>query len=279
MGKIKINIAGTTVEVEAGALTEGIEKGEVNIETDQLIKKEEGQTIYSATDFETFKKNLADTEYKNGKKAGEEILIKTGREKYGLDFEGKTLDNFADAYRKKIEEESGKEPSKKIQELTADMEKLRGNLTTAQAEHEAYKGQQEAEKIRSKKDQTLTSFIPDKGLKVNKKLTVLALQQEGIDVDFDEKGNGIVTEKGETVKDSKTLAPVDPKAYITERLTSLELVAKADGGSGDGDDSGGGQASSYDKFTKEMEALGHSEGSAKYNEEMNKRISDKTLEI
>ncbi|MCP4550520.1 MAG: hypothetical protein GY834_00450, partial [Bacteroidetes bacterium] len=60
---------------------------------------------------------------------------------------------------------------------------------------------------------------------------------------------------------------------------SLNLIKKVDGGGGGGDDTGGGQSTDYDKFVKDMKVKNIEEGSEGFNEEMTKRISDKTLSM
>lgn len=271
MSKVKFNIGGVIVEMESEEVSKAIEAGEITIQSDDLV-------TYKKDQFETFKTNLANEEYKKGKTAGEEMLIKTAREKHGLEFEGKNFDNFTEAFKTKILADAKVEPTKRIKELETDLEKVQGNYKTLESEFNGFKTQITEKETRFKKDNALLSFIPQTGLKVNKDITLLALKnQAGIDIAFDESNTMFITENGQPVKDNKLLSYVDPKQYIQDKLTALELIDKPSGGKGEGDDNKGGSASNYDKFVKEMEANNISEGSEKFGEEMNKRIKDKTL--
>ncbi|MEE9190258.1 MAG: hypothetical protein V3U16_05765, partial [Candidatus Neomarinimicrobiota bacterium] len=151
---------------------------------------------------------------------------------------------------------------------------------TLEGEFKTYKNGQTEKETRTKKDTELLTFLPTEGLKVNQKITLSALKAEaGIDLDYDDKGKSFITVRGEMVKDSKTLQPIEPKAFIETQLTSLELIQKNNGGGGGGDDLGDAKAGSYDALVKEMKQKGseYEEGTQKFAEEMNKRINDKTL--
>lgn len=279
MAKIKFNIGGVIIEKEFDEISQASEKGtEIKIESDKLIVKSEDNIVYKKEDFETFKTNLSNDEYKKGKTAGIEMAVKDAKEKHGLEFEGRSMDNFADAFKNKIESDSKIEPNAKVKELQTDLESVRGNYTSLQSDFDTYKTGIAEKETRAKKDATLLSFIPENGLKVSRGITAMALKTEsGIDIDYDEHGKSVVTMNGEIVKNKTTLAPIDPATFITEQLTSLDLIKKADGGKGGGDDTGNGSVSNYDKFVEEMEANDISEGSEKFGIEMNKRIKEKTL--
>ncbi len=270
---VKLNIGGVVVEMENDDLTKGIESGEIEIKTDDLV-------VYKTDQFESFKKNLSDDEYKKGKSAGYEMIVKEARDKFGIQIEGKNLDNFADAFKTKIIEESKIEPSKKIQELEEEKKKLQTNYANLETEFSGFKTTIQEKESRAKKDNTLSSFLPVTGLKVDHDITLLALKTKaGIDIAFDENNTMMITENGIVVKDQKTLMPIEPKSFIESKLQQLDLIQKATGGGGGGDEGGGGQASSFDKFTKEMETNGVSEGSLKFQEEMAKRIKEGTLKL
>lgn len=272
---VKLNIGGVVVEMENDDLTKGIESGEIEIKTDDLV-------VYKSDQFESFKKNLSDDEYKKGKLAGEEMPFKFEvlKEKYGVEVTGKNLDSFAEALKKKTLEEAKIEPSKKIQELEEEKKKLQTNYATLETEFSGFKTTIQEKESRAKKDNTLSSFLPVTGLKVDHDITLLALKTKaGIDIAFDENNTMMITENGIVVKDQKTLMPIEPKSFIESKLQQLDLIQKATGGGGGGDEGGGGQASSFDKFTKEMETNGVSEGSLKFQEEMAKRIKEGTLKL
>lgn len=272
MDKIKFIVGGKTVEVEREQLDQMLEKGEVNVPVDGLV-------IRTSEEEETFKTNLAKVKYDDGKKAGAEMVIKEGREAFGLEFEGKTIQNFGEALKSKALTEAKIEPDKRIKELEGDVETLRGNLKTVQGTFDSYKEQVIAEKTRGKKDTFLLGLIPDQGLRVSKSITLSALKTEGgIDIDYTEEGTPFVTVNGVAQKNDTDLTYTNPKIFIGEKITEMGLIDKPGGGGGGGDDTGGGGTpGSYDAFVKEMLGKDIHEGSLEFSEEMNKRINDKTL--
>ena len=80
---------------------------------------------------------------------------------------------------------------------------------------------------------------------------------------------------GNTIKDENTLSPVDLKTWVSNFTTPY--LAKAIGGNGGGDDTPPAKAGSFEAFEREAEKAGWSD--AKRNEEMAKRVRDKTLVI
>ena len=271
MDKVIINIGGVDIEMDKEEVSKAIETGKIEVKSDELV-------TYKKDEFETFKTNLSNEEYKKGKVAGSEMTIKEAREKFELEFEGKSLDNFAEAFKNKIITEAKAEPSKKIQELEIDKKKLQENYSTLQTQFETYKNQITEKEVRNQKDSILLKNMPD-NLLVDKDIALLALKNKtGIDVSFDEANKALIAINGQVKKDDKSLEPIEiNKDYITEALTSLNLIAKKEGGKGGDDEPGGGSSSNYDKFVKEMEDNNISEGSHEFNLEMQKRIGNKTL--
>lgn len=273
MDKIKFEIGGVSLELDKEEVSKAIEAGELKVNSDDIV-------VYKKEDFETYKTNISNEEYKKGKTAGVEMTIKDAREKYALEFEGKSFDNFAEAFKTKILAEAKVEPSKKIQELEEDKGKLLKNYQTLESEFSTFKSTIQEKEVRGKKDSTLLSFIPQEGLKVSSDIALMALRSKGIDVNFNEGGKAIPTINGEPVKDERTLQPVALDSFIAEQINGLGLIEKPTGGAGGKDEPGGKSAASgYDKFVQEMEANGINRGSEAFNQEMNKRISDKTLKI
>jgi hypothetical protein len=274
MAKVKINIGGIITEMESEDVSKAIEAGELNVENEELI-------AYDKETFETFKKNLADSEYKNGKTAGQEMQVKDAREKLGLEFEGKSFDNLTEAYKKKILEEAKVEPSKKIEELQTDLEKMRGNYTEVQSQFDTFKQTVDKKEETSKKDSIFIKSLPKEGLNVDSDIALMVLKQKSeLDLSFDDNGEVIPMKGGKAMKDEKTLKPVELSAFLSSELNSLGLIKKPSGGAGGDDDPGNGnKVSNYDKFVDEMTKNGIPPGSLKFSEEMQKRLKEKTLTI
>lgn len=273
MGKIKINFGGKIVEIEKEAVTSMVEEGEIKVDTEGfVIKTTEEQTTYES--------NFGRTKYEEGKTAGYEMDIKKGKEEFGLEFEGKNILNFGEALKTKVLADAKVEPNKRILELEGDLEKVRANYTTLETGFNTFKSETTEKETRSKKDTYLLGVIPDQGLKVSKNITLTALKAEGgVDITYTEEGKAAVTVFGEVQKNPTDLTPVDPKVFIGEKIKALGLVTEKGNGRGAGDEDGDDKVGGYDAFEKEMKAKGVDSGSMEFNEEMNKRIADKTLTI
>lgn len=280
MATIKFNINKEIVEMDSEEVSKAIETGEVKIESDKLIVKSEDNVIFTKSELEGRDKTLKDDEYKSGKTAGEEMAFKAMKNESGYEIEGyKDAKTFVTAFKAKVIEDAKIAPDKKIQDLTTDNDKLRTNYDTLEGEFNTYKNGVKERESRTKKDTELFTYLPTEGLKVNQKLTLMALKSEaGIDLAYGEDGKSFLTMNGEMIKNEKAL-PVAPKEYIESKLTSLDLITKNGGGGGGGDDTGDGKAGSYEAFEKEMKAKGdeYAPGTQNFAIEMNKRIKDKTL--
>jgi len=269
MDKVVFNVGGVNIEMDKEEVSKVIETGApIELKSDDLV-------AYKTDEFETFKSNLANDEYKKGKTAGAEMLIKEAKERNGLDFEGKTLDNFEKAFKDQIIKESNIKPTEQIQELKKQNNTLRENYTNLESEFNTFKTDITQKETRASKDAMLMGLIPDNTI-VSKKIALLTLKSEsGLDVDE----NGITLINGIKQQDSKLMQDIAiNKDIVTEHLTTLGLLKAKEGGKGGSDDLGG-KAGSYDAFAKEMAANNIQAGSEQFNIEMNKRIKDKTLTL
>jgi len=268
-----IDINGVQVEVAEDELSKAVESGKLEIKTDHVIYKPE--------DFETFKTNLANDEYKKGKTAGEEMPFKYEalKEKFGVEVQGKNLDAFAEAYKQKILSEAKIEPSKKIEELTQDNEKLRKSYGELETTFNTFKTEITQKETRQKRDIELMKMLPETGLKVKQADALDLMKLRGFDVDYDESGKLIPLKNGEVVKDEKLSQPIDIKTFAETALKSLDLFEKTAGGRGEGDSDGKDKPGSFEAFIKEMKNKGVEDTSIAFKEEMQKRISDGTLTV
>lgn len=267
MENIIINVGGVSIEMEKEEVSKAIETGTMEIKTDELI-------TYKTEDFETFKTNLANEEYKKGKTAGEEMLIKSAKERNELEFEGKSFDKYDEALKAKVIKEANIKPSEQIDELSGKLSTLQTNYTTLENEYTGYKTTIVEKEERFKKDSVILSMMPD-NLRVDKDIAMMALKTKaGLDIDND--GTALIN--GKATQDKLMQNVLLSKDIITEKLGVLNLIEKKEGGHG-GSDETGGKAGGYDAFVKEMEKAGNVQGSEKFQIEMNKRLANKTLTI
>jgi len=267
MSEIKINIGGVSLNVPSEAISQGIEKGELTIESNDLI-------IKPKTEYETFLTNTKKEEYERGKVAGIEMPIKEAREKYGLSFEGKTIENFAEALKTKVLNEAKVEPSKQISELVADKEKLQTIAKDWEAKHNNLLGTFENEKKQGRIEKELLSKLPKDGISIPNEDLLLILKSRN---DFDIEGSNIVIKRGgEVVKNPSTLNPVTLDEMLPE-LIKPYIVQRKGGNGGENDNEG--KAGTLDAFIIEMRKNGIAESSSQFNTEMAKRMKEGTLKL
>lgn len=100
----------------------------IKAEGEQDITLEGEGEFITNEDLETIKVNSGKSNYEDGKKAGEEILIKSVKKLAGVEFEGKTPENLFGALKTKFEADAKVEPNTKIQELEKDKKALQEQL-------------------------------------------------------------------------------------------------------------------------------------------------------
>lgn len=105
----------------------------IKAETETEVTLPDGQ-LFTPTELESRDKATKAVGYKEGKEAGEEIVIKTIREKHGLEFEGKDAEKMADAFKAKVLADAKIEPAKALQEKDAIISKLQSSVQTLESE-------------------------------------------------------------------------------------------------------------------------------------------------
>jgi len=280
MATIKFNINEEIVEMDSEEVSKAIEAGEVKIESENLIVKSEDNIIYTKAELETYNTNIKNEEYKNGKIAGEEMAFKAMKNASGYEIEGyKDAKTFVSTLKTKVIEDAKIAPDKKILELTSDNDKLRTNYETLEGKFDTFKSGVTEKETRTKKDTELFTYLPTEGLKINQKLTLMALKSEaGIDLAYGEDGKSFITVNGEMVKNDRAL-PVEPKEFLETKLTAMDLITKNGGGGGGGDDTGDGKAGSYENLVKRAKAQNIEEGSQAFSEMLSKEIKDGTTKM
>lgn len=254
-----------SLKLKEGTLKAAIESTEeVAVEIPKL-------RIYTEEEENARVENLK-TEFKT---AGVEIAIKQARDKHGLNFTGKYMDNLLDAFKQKVVDDANINPDKRVADLMSDNEKLRKNLETKTAEHDQLQIAIKKERSQAEIDNSILANIPEKT--ILPKNDLLTLFKSKYTIDPVEGGGMLFKMNGETLKDPATLNPLTAKDVVSSFVTPY--LEKPDGGRGGIDDPGKDKPGSLAAFTKEMETKNINEGSEEYNKELQKRIKEKTLVI
>lgn len=180
---------------------------------------------FSEDEYSDFVTNLKKNSYDEGRTAGREMTVKELKEKEGLDFEGKKLEDFTKAYRDKVMKEAKTEPNQRIQELENDLEKFKNEIIPSKdAKINELENSFKSTKIESK----VSNFVPDflaNGLTKSDAVTIL---RSAMTFEIDENGREVVRKNGEVLKDD-TLNPIGYEKAIQDELAVRQWNAKPDG--------------------------------------------------
>ena len=151
------------------------------------------------------KKNTERTGYDIGKIAGIEMDVKAIRDEMGLSFDGKTVKNLLEAATKKALLDANIAPDKKVNELNADLDKLRKNITTLESEKTNLLSDFTSFKQTIAIDSEIVKHIPDNlgGLSKEDNLTLL----KSVFTPKMDEGKLVFLKNGETIKD-QTATPL-----------------------------------------------------------------------
>jgi hypothetical protein len=259
-----LSVIEQTLQLPEGTLQKAIESTEV-------VKVE-------LQDLEVFKKEDYTARIENLKnqfqQQGKDFLIKEAKQKYNLEFEGKSIDTFAEKLRLKALEEAKVEPNTKVQELQNDLEKLRKNLEEKDnliIQKESEFKQKESKRLI--KDTLLSKINVETSIPKDDILTIL---QSKFEVEL-ENDNLIFKQNGEVLKNNTTLNPKTIDEIYAEFLPSY--AKQPSGGKGEKNETGHKKANSLEMFNEEMQNKNIAVNSEAYNKEMMQRLSNKTLTI
>lgn len=264
---MKFKFHGQEIEIDDNTLKEALEK-----QTQVELPKPQSLIIRTNEEEEAYKNNLRN----EAKQTGVEITIKEYREKLGLSFDGKNMDAFTEAYKKKILDDAKIEPDAKVKTLESDIEKLRTNIQTIQSEKEKVESQFQTFKTGMQIQSELGAIIPANT--VIPKDDMLTIIKNKYDFKI-ENGKTVVVQNGEVLKNPTTLEPLAPKDAIDRFFMDNPTYINKSGGAGGGDSGAGGGKVSLDKFIEEMKNKGIAPNSEAFNNEMNERIKAGTIEM
>jgi hypothetical protein len=258
-----INEVEALLKMPEGTLKSALESSEsVKIEMPKVI-------VRTPDEDEAFKENL--------RKAGAEITAKKQAELLGLNLNSddkRDINKVFEAFKAKTLEGVNIEPNEKVKGLEADKAKLLENYTTLEGQFNEFKSNAKSKLnsvlIDTKIDSSITGDL------ILPKDDVKALFKSKYQVELDENGIEVVKKDGEILKNQTTLNPYTLKDIMGQFLPTY--AKKPEGGSGAGDNSGAAKGT-MDAFNKEMTEKGVNIGSSAYNQEMSKRIREKSLVV
>lgn len=260
----------TSLGLAEGTLQEAIASDDakkIEIPTGKFIDTEK-HVIKTLEDHETFLTNTRN----EAKVAGLEKGIKDMRNELGYTFEGKTLENLMKAHSEKVLADSGAEPDAKIQELTGDLDKLKGINSGLLTDLDNMKADGLLKDNQRRIDgNILESITGDLTLSKSQVATLFKSEYQVVEED----GKQVIKKGGVTLKNDTNLDPLSLADIMPKFLEPF--VKGVEGGAGGGDSTGDPKAGTLEAFNKEMETSDKT--SEEINLEMGKRMADKTLSL
>lgn len=222
-----------------------------------------------------------------GKKAGLEIAVKNAREKHGLEFTGKNIDNLLDAYTEKLKKDLSIEPNQLIDDLTSNKNELIARLEEMKLVlgdkdkeieniHGEYKTKEEQgiilsslqksfSKLADKSNYSLSHIVELSKLdEINKTL------KDGRVVFTDSKTNKVLQDEN--------FNEISTDQYAEIFMRDNKMFKPVEGGRGGNQQDPDGKMS-IKSFNESQEAQGNNVGSSQYTENLNKAVANGKVEI
>jgi hypothetical protein len=272
MDKIKLNINGLEKEIEAD-LSQVSEKG-ITLNFDDVVVK-------TKEDYDATITNLTGERYKAGLEVGEKQAVKKVATDFGIELEEtkKTVKNFADVFKTKIENESKIEPEQKIKDALSEKEKALGIAQTWESKYTELSSMIKENERRAKINDLIENAIPEKIKKgeVKTKIPVndiKTLYLTGVKISLNDEGGQELLRNGQKLQNPANLNNITVQDDFPEFVKNYIVI---EGGGGGGDDTGANKAGTLAAFQKEMETKGIT--GTEFNREMQKRIKEGTLKV
>lgn len=210
------------------------------------------------------------SKYDDGKKVGEEVVIKSLKASNNLVFEGKDVESFSNAFRKKVLSDADKNPDKRVQDLEKDKEQLQLSLKTTQ-------DQLSSEKKKSKQasiDSSLLKFAPTKLPSGFTQEDAILIAKNTMSFDIVD-GKEQVTRDGEVLKD-KTRNNLSFKEAMSQIASERKWGIPGGGRGGEEGDSLPGASSDHKTVRKmsEMRKIFETKGISEMSSEARMMINE-----
>ncbi|WBC28460.1 hypothetical protein RPMD05_74 [Rhodobacteraceae phage LS06-2018-MD05] len=154
-----------------------------------------------------------------------EMAIKDARNKLGLEFEGKTIENLAKAAIEKGKQEAGIKPNEALKEKDSIIEKLQKTIEDVENDYKTKLETKETELSQIRTNQNIYSLIPD-NLDTNLSKKDLAILFKNDVQTVEQDGKLLYKQNGEVLRDAKTQNHLSGEAVINNWLSEKNIMAK-----------------------------------------------------
>lgn len=255
------------LRMESGSLASAINsEEEVSLEIPNLVYKTEEE-------YDTLKENL--------RIAGMEIAVKEAKERAGLEFEGKSIENLLVAHKQQVvektKEELGGSDDARVKSLEKDILAIQETANSYKSRIDVLESEKESIKNETKIHSTILGAIPDQStLSIDAKdLMTLYKAQSSLAI---EDGKVVVKNEAGEIKKDDLLNPISPESDIKE-FAQKYAKAPTGGRPSEGSDPGGLTPGSWEAFVKEMEDNGTKVGSEEFHKIRMERQKNGTLKM
>lgn len=217
---------------------------------------------------------------KDARKEGIEIAVKKARETFGLEFQGKTVENLLEHYKSKVLADAQIEPTEQLKKVNATLAEKEAALNRALERASGLESEFKSFKQQSDIDRDIDALLPE-GI-ILPKDDMKALLKMKIKFDKDENGRTVVLDAaGNIVKSSTTADAVPVKDILDSFFRDNPSYMKGVNGGNGGKDStlGGGAKITVEEFTKQMAEKGVAFNSEPYTAELTKLVEANLIEL
>lgn len=175
--------------------------------------------------------------YQEGKKAGEEMMVKGLKEKYSYDFDGKDMETFMSHHNSQLEVKYSSSDEERITELKKSIETQKqtyeGELTQLRQQNESLQSNVKKQGLNNK----LLNIMPKETLIGRDAILTLFHSQHTIE---EQDGKEVFLRNGNKLIDPKTTEPIAADVVFNEWVVENKY-AKPPSGRGGGNETGGGE--------------------------------------
>lgn len=223
---------------------------------------------------------FVDNMKKDARVEGLEIAVKKQRESLGLSFEGKTIENLVNAVTEKVKAEAGTSETEKVTKLENKVKEKDQALATAIKKAADAEAGIKTLKSSYTIDKALDQYIPkDTVLPIDDVKTILKSKLK-----FAENESGVIEAfniDGTQIVNTATRDALPVKEVIEDFFrTNVHYMKDVNGGGAGVDSTKGGSGKlTIEKFNEDMKTKGYQINSKEYDAELNKAITDKTIDL
>jgi hypothetical protein len=222
----------------------------IKSEVEESLTFETDGEFITHTELDSIKERAGKDSYKEGKKAGEEMLIKDIKNDEGLDIEGKTKDQLIRALKEKYTKEAGSEPTKRITELENDNKKLRDLATESETKLKTETEKFTTQLNRIEIEAAIKNNLPDKLANGLSKEDAFILYKAKREFNKTDAGIELIDPATKQTMKDKKLVPISVSEDIKSFVESFGSISGNGRGAGD---EGHKQKTNFESFTKRTE--------------------------